>query len=219
VEAEPQPVDQQAHPGLRRSRPTVLRLAALFAVDSFAGGFVVQSFIAYWFTVQFDASIGVLGIVFFAVGVLQTVSFLVAPRLAERFGLLPTMVFTHLPSNLLLIAIPFAPNLPVAIALLLGRVALAQMDVPTRQAYVMALVDPAERTPAAAWTNTARYVARPAGPALAGVSQSLAFGLPFFLAGGIKSLYDVVLWRWFRSVTLPEESGGRDDTEPSTSRA
>jgi MFS family permease len=216
VEAEPQSVDEPAHTGLRRSRPTVLRLAALFAVDSFAGGFVVQSFIAYWFTVEFGASLGVLGVVFFAVGLVQTASFLAAPRLAERFGLLRTMVFTHLPSNLLLIAIPFAPTLAVAVALLLARVALSQMDVPTRQAYVMALVDPAERTPAAAWTNTARYVARPAGPALAGVSQSIAFGLPFFLAGGIKSIYDVVLWRWFRSVPLPDET---DDSEPSTSHA
>jgi MFS family permease len=215
VETAPVPVHETA-PGLNRSRPAVLRLAALFAVDSFAGGFVVQAFIAYWLTVQFNASIGVLGIVFFAIGLLQTASFLAAPRLAERFGILNTMVFSHLPSNAILIAIPFAPNLPVAIALLLVRSLLGQMDVPTRQAYVMALVDPAERTPAAAWTNTARYVVRPVGPALAGVSQSLALGLPFFLAGGIKTLYDLVLWRWFRSVPLPdEEHGGDEDGERS----
>ena len=103
---------------------------------------------------------------------------------------------------------PLAPNLPAAIALLLARVALAQMDVPTRQAYVMALVDPDERTPAAAVTNTARYAVRPVGPALAGVSQSIAFGLPFLLAGGIKSLYDVLLWRWFRTVPIPDEPAG-----------
>jgi MFS family permease len=211
VETDPQPVNEAAPAGLRRSRPAVLRLAALFAVDSFAGGFVVQAFVAYWLTVQFNASIGVLGIVFFSVGLLQTASFLAAPRLAERFGLLRTMVFTHLPSNVVLAAIPFAPNLPAAIALLLVRSLLGQMDVPTRQAYVMALVDPAERTPAAAWTNTARYVARPAGPALAGISQSIALGLPFFLAGGIKTLYDVVLWRWFRSVPLPDDEDGRDE--------
>jgi MFS family permease len=205
VEADTGPIDEPVQMGLRRSRPAVLRLAALFAVDSFAGGFVVQSFIAYWFTVQFDASIGALGVVFFSVGVLQTASFLIASRLAERFGLLRTMVFTHLPSNALLAVIPLASNLPVAVALLLIRSLLGQMDVPTRQAYVMALVDPAERTTAAAWTNTARYVARPAGPALAGVSQSVALGLPFFLAGGIKTVYDVVLWRWFRSVPLPDD--------------
>jgi predicted MFS family arabinose efflux permease len=205
VEADPGPALQPAPSRLGRSRRAILCLAALFAVDSFAGGFVVQSFIAYWFTVEFDASIGVLGVVFFSVGVIQTVSFIVASRLAERFGLLRTMVFTHLPSNALLVAIPFAPNLPVAIALLLGRYTVASMDVPTRQAYVMALVDPDERTPAAAVTNTARYVVRPAGPALAGVSQSIAFGLPFVLAGGIKSVYDLVLWRRFRSVPLRHE--------------
>jgi len=205
VEAAPEPSASRASSRLERSRPTVLKLAGLFALDSFGGGFVVQSFIAYWLTVQFDASIGVLGVVFFAVGLLQTASFLAATRLAERFGLLRTMVFTHLPSNALLIAIPLAPNLPAAALLLLGRTALAQMDVPTRQAYVMALVDAEERTPAAAVTNTARYVVRPVGPALAGLSQSIAFGLPFFLAGGIKSLYDVVLWRWFRTVPVPDE--------------
>ncbi len=205
VEAAPERSEPRAPSRLERSRPTVVKLAGLFALDSFGGGFVVQSFIAYWLTVQFDASIGVLGVVFFAVGLLQTASFLAATRLAERFGLLRTMVFTHLPSNALLIAIPFAPSLAVAALLLLGRTALAQMDVPTRQAYVMALVDPDERTPAAATTNTARYVVRPVGPALAGLSQSVAFGLPFFLAGGIKSLYDVVLWRWFRTVAVPDE--------------
>jgi MFS family permease len=209
VEAEPRRPDEPLGAGLCRSRPAVLRLAGLFALDSFGGGFVVQSFIAYWFAAEFDASTGVLGVIFFSVGVLQTASFLAAARLAERFGLLRTMVFTHLPSNALLAAIPLAPSLPVAVALMLGRVALAQMDVPTRQAYVMALVDPEERTPAAAVTNTARYAVRPVGPALAGVSQSLAFGLPFFLAGGIKTIYDVVLWRWFRAVPIPDEKAVR----------
>lgn len=210
VEGEPGPHEERSEAGLQRSRPTVLRLATLFAVDSFGGGFVVQSFIAYWFAAQFDASTGVLGVIFFVVGVLQTASFLAAARLAERYGLLRTMVFTHLPSNALLVAIPFAPNLLGAALLLFARTALAQMDVPTRQAYVMALVDPDERTPAAAVTNTARYVVRPVGPALAGVSQAIAFGLPFFLAGTIKSAYDVVLWRWFRTVPLPEEPATSD---------
>jgi predicted MFS family arabinose efflux permease len=210
VEAAPEVSSLRAPSRLDRSRRTVVKLAGLFAVDSFGGGFVVQSFIAYWLTVEFHASIGVLGVMFFAVGVLQTVAFLAATRLAERFGLLRTMVFTHLPSNAMLFAFPFAPNLLVAALLLLGRATLSPMDVPTRQAYVMALVDPAERTPAAAVTNTARYVVRPAGPALAGVSQSLAFGLPFFLAGGIKSTYDIVLWRWFRGVPLPDEEASRD---------
>jgi MFS family permease len=203
VEAPARPAEAGARSALAGSRRRVLRLSALFATDSLGGGFVVQAFIAYWLTVRFGASIGLLGLVFFAVGVLQTVSFLAAPRLAERFGLLNTMVFTHLPSNLALAAIAFAPNLGVAIALLMARVVLSQMDVPTRQAYVMALVAPEERTAAAAYTNTARYLTRPVGPLLAGATQALAIGAPFLIAGSIKSAYDLVLWRWFRNVELP----------------
>jgi predicted MFS family arabinose efflux permease len=187
------------------SRPVVLRLAGLFAVDAFGGGFVVQAFIAFWLADGFHASVGVLGVTFFVIGLLQTASFLAAGPLAERFGLLTTMVFTHLPSNFVLVALAFAPNLPVAIALLLARTALAQMDVPTRQAYVMALVDPSERTAAASVTNTARYVPRPAAPLLAGATQTIALGAPFVIAGTVKSVYDLILWRWFRTVPLPEE--------------
>ncbi len=190
---------------LRRSRGAVLALSALFAVDSFGGGFVVQSFLVYWFRLRFGLSLAVLGLIFFAVGLLQTGSFLVATRLAERIGLLNTMVFTHLPSNLLLAAIPLAPTAPVAIGLLLARHALSQMDVPTRQAYVVTLVRAEERTAAAAYTGTARYLTRPLGPALAGAVQQVAQGLPFFLAGGIKAVYDLVLWAWFRRVPLPKE--------------
>jgi MFS family permease len=188
---------------LRRSRGAVFRLSGLFAVDSFAGGFVVQSFIAFWFRRRFGVSPEILGLVFFGVGLLQTASFLAATRLADRIGLLPTMVFTHLPSNLLLAAIPLAPNLPLAVGLLLGRFALSQMDVPTRQAYIVALVDSEERTAAAAYTNTARSLTRPAGPALAGLVQQVSLGLPFFLAGGIKAAYDLALWVWFRRVPIP----------------
>ena len=132
-------------------------------MDSFAGGFTVSAFIAYWFAHRFDTTTATLGVVFAIVGVLQTLSFLAAGRLAERFGLLRTMVGTHLPSNVLLAALPFAPSFEVAVVLLFARVALSQMDVPTRQAYVMALVSPAERTAAAATTNSARYVTRPFG--------------------------------------------------------
>jgi MFS family permease len=188
---------------LGESRPAVRRLAALFAIDAFGGGFVVQSFIAYWLTSRFDASLATVGLVFAAMGVLQTASFLVAARVARRFGLLNTMVFTHLPSNLLLACVPLAPTLWMAVVLLLARTALSQMDVPTRQAYVMALVTPEERTAAAAYTNTARYVARPLGPLLAGSVLAVGTGLPFVLAGSIKATYDLVLWRWFRSVALP----------------
>ncbi len=206
VEAVTRPSRGRGRPvGLGRSRPTVRRLAGLFATDAFGGGLVVQAFIAYWFTARFHTSLATLGAVFFVVGALQTVSFLAATRLAERFGLLATMVFTHLPSNLLLAGIAFAPNLPVAVGLLLARSVLSQMDVPTRQAYVMALVDPAERTAAAGYTNTARYMVRPVGPVLASAGQSLFLGLPFLVAGGIKAAYDLVLWRWFRHVALPDE--------------
>ncbi len=206
VEVTPRPDGEPSRrEGLGVSRPTVVRLAGLFAMDSFGGGFVVQAFIAYWLVTKFGASVGTIGVVFFAVGALQAASFLVAPRLAERFGLLHTMVFTHLPSNVLLVSIAFAPTLGVAVGLLLARTVLGQMDVPTRQAYVMALVTPEERTAAAAYTNTARYVVRPIGPALAGVAQSVALGLPFVLAGSIKGAYDLILWRWFSRVPLPDE--------------
>jgi predicted MFS family arabinose efflux permease len=152
--------------------------------------------------------------VFFAVGLLQAASFLAAVRLARRFGLLATMVGTHLPSNLLLAAIPLAPSLPVALALLLARSALAQMDVPTRQAYVVALVAPAERTAAAAATNAARYLARPLAPALAGATGQLAGGLPFVAAGGIKAAYDLALWAWFRRIRLPADHPQPDRRRP-----
>ena len=198
---------------LGRSRRTVRNLAGLFAVDSFGGGFVVQAFIAYWLSERYGASAGTLGLVFFGVAVLQTGSFLVAPILAERFGILRTMVFTHLPSNIVLALIPLAPNLGGAVLLLFGRTVLSQMDVPTRQAYVMALVDPEERTPAAAYTNTARYLTRPIGPALVGITQSIASATPFVVAGSIKSVYDLVLWRWFSRVPLPDEDN--DDHSPS----
>ncbi len=201
----PPPVDPTPARALRESRSVVLRLAALFSLDSFAGGFTVQAFVAFWLAQRFDASLGVIGVTFFAFGVLQTASFVSSGRLAERFGMLPTMVFTHLPSNLVLIAVAFAPNLAVAIALLLVRVLLSQMDVSPRQAYVMALVDPAEQTAAASVTNTARYLTRPAGPVLASAAQSLALGFPFVIAGTLKSVYDIALWRWFRRVPLPDQ--------------
>jgi predicted MFS family arabinose efflux permease len=204
IEAAPPP-SGGSRSRLGSSKPAVVRLAALFSADAFGGGFVVQAFIAYWFAAKYHTSLGTLAVIFFAVGVLQTVSFLTATRLAERFGLLSTMVFTHLPSNLLLIGIAFAPTLALAATLLLARSLLSQMDVPTRQAYVMALVSPQERTAAAGYTNTARYLVRPLGPVLGGAGQGLFFGLPFLAAGTIKTAYDLVLWRWFRSVPLPQE--------------
>jgi len=194
-------LEEEPLPPLHRSRGIVMRLSALFALDSFGGGFVPQTFIAYLFVRKYDASPQTLAIVFFAIGILQALSFQAAVRLAGRIGLLRTMVFTHLPSNLLLIAVAFAPNLASAIALLLARFALSQMDVPTRQAYVMAVVDPSERTAAAAYTNTARYLTRPIAPLLASATLRAALGAPFLIAGTLKSLYDAGLYVLFRNVT------------------
>lgn len=191
---------------LERSRGIVARLSGLFALDSFGGGFVTQAFLAYWFTERWGASTTTLGIVFFAVGFLQAASFQVAVRLAGRIGLLNTMVFTHLPSNVLLALIPFAPGQGAAIALLLGRFALSQMDVPTRQAYVVAVVDPDERVAAAAYTNTSRYVARPIGPLVAGPILTVSLGAPFVIAGALKSVYDLGLYALFRDVEPPGSS-------------
>ena len=192
-------------PPLHRSRGIVLRLSALFALDSFGGGFVPQTFIAYLFVRKYGASPHTLALVFFAIGILQALSFQGAVRLAARIGLLRTMVFTHLPSNLLLAAVAFAPNLPTAIALLLARFLLSQADVPTRQAYVVAVVDPSERTAAAAYTNTARYLTRPIAPLLAGATLRGALGAPFLIAGALKSAYDIGLYILFRHVKAEGE--------------
>jgi MFS family permease len=186
--------------GLQRSRRAVTRLAGLFALDAFAGGFIVQSFIAFWFSRQFGADTDLIGLAFFGVGVLQAGSSIAAGWLGRRIGLLNTMVFTHLPSNVLLALVPLAPTLSLAIGLLLARSALSQMDVPARQAYLAALVDPEERTAAAAYTNAARHIVRPAGPTLASAAMAMGPGLPFFIAGGLKVVYDVALYLTFRRV-------------------
>ncbi|HJX07668.1 MAG TPA: MFS transporter [Actinomycetota bacterium] len=192
---------------LDRSRATVTKLSSLFAVDAFAGGFVITVFIVFWFSKRFGASQELMSAVIFLAGLLQAGSSVIAPRIAARAGLLNTMVFTHLPSNVLLILVPFAPTLSAAIVVLLGRFALSQMDVPTRQAYIAAMVDPSERTAAAAATNSARYVARPIGPLVGTIlMRSVAIGAPWVAAGAIKAGYDVVLWRVFSKVPLPESA-------------
>ncbi len=190
--------------GLQRSRAAVQRLAGLFALDAFAGGFIVGSFIVFWFGRQFGAGAELMGLVFFGVGLLQAASSVVAGWLGDRIGLLNTMVFSHLPSNVLLMLIPLAPTLVLAIALLLARSVLSQMDVPARQAYVASLVDPAERTAAAGYTNAARHLVRPFGPAMASLSMGMAAGLPFLVAGGLKAVYDIALYLTFRRVRLAD---------------
>jgi MFS family permease len=188
--------------GLHRSRGVVLRLSALFSLDAFAGGFVVQSFLAFWFHERFGASPALLGAIFFGANLLAGVSALSAARIARRFGLVNTMVFTHLPSNVLLALVPLMPTLPLAIAVLLLRFSISQMDVPTRQAYTMAVVDPSERSAAAGVTGIARTVGAALAPLAAGplyASAALA-SVPFFVCGGLKVVYDLLLWRSFRKV-------------------
>lgn len=174
-------------------------LAALFALDSLGGGFVANAVIAYWLHVRFGTEAEVLGPVFALIAVLQAASYEVSGRLANRFGLVNTMVFTHLPSNVLLLLVPFSPSLPWAIALLLARFALSQMDVPARQAYVVSIVPPAERAGAVAMTGAVRGVAQSFGPALAGLAiGAAAFGVPFFAGGALKVIYDLALYAGFR---------------------
>lgn len=194
--------------GLHRSRGVVLKLSSLFAMDAFAGGLLVQSLIAYWFHVRFGVESGILGSIFFGANILAGISALLAVRLANRFGLINTMVFTHIPSNILLILVPLMPTLPLAIAVLLLRFSISQMDVPTRQSYTMAVVAPDERSAAAGVTSIARSVGAAASPALTGLLFSIPvlFNLPFFLSGGLKIIYDLLLYREFRSVKPPEET-------------
>lgn len=182
-------------------------LAALFALDSLGGGFVANAVIAYWLHVRFSAGPALLGPIFAAVAVFQSLSYEVSGRLADRVGLINTMVFTHLPSNLLLLVVPFSPNLGAAVALLLARFALSQMDVPARQAYIVSIVPPGERAGAVAMTGAVRGVAMSFGPALAGVAIGAAsFGLPFFAGGGLKAVYDMALYAGYRNRRASHET-------------
>lgn len=184
----------------------VERLAALFALDAFAGGFVVQAFIAYWFGVRFGVGPNVVGPLLFAANALAALSFLLADRIAARIGLLRTMVFTHLPSNVLLCLVPLMPNLTSAATVLLARFALSQMDVPTRQAYTLALVPPHDRARAAGVTAAVRPAAAAVAPILTGVAFHLAaVGLPFIIAGGLKIVYDLTLLVTFRAHPVQPE--------------
>lgn len=196
----------EAPAGLGDHRSTVAKLSILFAVDSGAGGFITQTFIVYWFAERFGTAPEPMSVVLAASGLLQALSSLAAGPLAARIGLLRTMVFTHLPSNLLLIVMAFSARESVAFALLTIRFALSQMDVPARQAYVAAVVPPSARIAAAGYTNSVRYLTRPAGPVLSGmVMQNVWIGAPFLVAGAVKSLYDLGLLFTMRSVPLRED--------------
>jgi MFS family permease len=193
--------------GLHRSRGVVLKLSALFSIDAFAGGFVLQSILAYWFYVRFNVQPAVLGSIFFGANILAGLSALSAAWVASRIGLIRTMVFTHIPSNILLILVPLMPNLPLAIAMLLVRFSISQMDVPTHQSYTMAVVAPDERSAAAGITGIARTTGASLSPVFTGplLANAALMNLPFFLSGGLKIIYDLLLYRSFKAIKPPEE--------------
>jgi MFS family permease len=194
--------------GIGRSRHVVAKLASLFALDSFAGGFVVQSFAAYWFYLRFGVDPGTLGIIFFWANIFAGISALLASRLASRFGLINTMVVTHLPSNILLILVPLMPNLSLAVLVLLVRFSISQMDVPTRQSYTMAVVSAEERSAAAGIMGVARTTGAAISPLLVGFmfARPSLINAPFFIAGMLKVIYDLLLYREFVGLRPPEEA-------------
>ena len=194
--------------GLDRSRTTVMKLSALFALDAFGGGFVVQAFTAYWFHLRFGVDAAALGAIFFWANIFAGLSALLASRLAARIGLVRTMVFTHLPSNVLLILVPLMPSLPLAVTMLLARFSISQMDVPARQSYVMAVVTPDERAAAGGITGVARTMGAAISPLFVGLmfARPSLISLPFFIAGTLKIAYDLLLYRQFVSTLPPEEA-------------
>jgi len=193
--------------GIGRSRHVVIKLSSLFALDSFAGGFVIQSFAAYWFYLRFGVNPGTLGVIFFWANIFAGISALLASRLASRFGLVNTMVLTHLPSNILLILVPLMPNLSLAVIVLLVRFSISQMDVPTRQSYTMAVVSAEERSAAAGITGVARTTGAAISPLFVGFmfARHSLINLPFFIAGTLKIIYDLLLYKGFVTIRPPEE--------------
>jgi MFS family permease len=193
--------------GLYTSRGAVLQLSALFALDAFAGGLIIQSMVAYWFHLRFGVPPGVIGSIFFGANLLAGVSALLSGALSRRIGLINTMVFTHIPSNILLMLVPLMPSLPAAIGILLARFSISQMDVPARQSYTMAVVAPDERSAASGVTAIARSIGAALSPSLAGIFLSIPalISVPFIFSGGLKIVYDLLIYRAFRSRKAPEE--------------
>jgi MFS family permease len=193
--------------GVARSRHVILKLSSLFALDAFGGGFVIQSFAAYWFYLRFGVQPRSLGAIFFWANVFAGVSALLATGLAARIGLVRTMVFTHLPSNILLILVPLMPNVSLAVLVLLIRFSISQMDVPTRQSYTMAVVAPEERSAAGGITGVARTTGAAISPLFVGLlfARPSLINVPFFVAGGLKIVYDLLLYKEFVAVRPPEE--------------
>jgi len=203
---DPEKAGSKRFLGLHQSQSVIFKLSALFAIDSFAGGFVMQSLLAYWFHVKFGVAPGLLGGIFFCANIFAGISALSASKIASRIGLVNTMVFTHIPSNVLLILVPLMPNATLAIIVLLMRFAISQMDVPTRQSYTMAVVQPDERSAAAGVTGVARTIGAGLSPMIVGPLFASApfLNVPFFLAGGLKIVYDLMLYRGFKSIKSPE---------------
>jgi len=211
-----EPAPGEGHRPLTTSKKTIYRLSAIFSIDSLGGGFVVQSILALWLFQRFDLSVATTGTIFFWSGLCTAFSQLAAPRLAKKIGLIPTMVFTHLPANLLLIATPFMPTLPLAVAALLLRSLVSSMDGPARSSYVMAVVSPAERPAAASVTNVPRSLASAIGPFPAGYLLGLTtFGWPLIIGGTLKAVYDLLLFAMFQKVKPPEEQESLNDPKPS----
>jgi MFS family permease len=194
--------------GLHESKGIVFKLSALFSLDAFAGGFILQSIVAYWFHVRFGVEPALLGGIFFGANILAGISALSATWIASRIGLIRTMVFTHIPSNILLMLVPLMPNLTLAIIVLLLRFSISQMDVPTRQSYIMAVVKPDERSAAAGVTGVARTVGASISPVLTGplLANAALVNLPFFISGGLKIIYDLLLYRSFKAIKAPDET-------------
>lgn len=206
IEARISPAATRRAIGIQRPRAIVVKLSLLFSLDAFAGGFIVQGLLAYWFYLRYQTDINSLGAIFFGTNLFSALSFLAAPWIARRIGLLNTMVFTHLTSNLLLILVPLMPNLELTVAMLLLRNLLSQLDVPTRQSYTMAVVDSSERAAAAGIMSVARNGGAALAPLFTGsVLAAPALGLPFLLAGGLKIIYDLWIFALFRHVRPPEE--------------
>ncbi len=208
IELAKGPVTFQSLFGLKRSRPVVFKLSLLFMIDAFAGGLIVQSLVALWFNRRFGVEPGMIGAIYLGANFFAGLSALAAARLAARYGLVNTMVFSHVPSNVLLILVPLMPTLPLAVLVLLARFSISQMDVPTRQSYTVAVVDPDERSAANGVTNIARTTAAALSPSVTGALFNAGgswLSVPFFLAGGLKLVYDFLLYRSFRSIRPPEE--------------
>ena len=189
-----------------KSRSIIAKMSSLFAVDSFGGGFVIQSIVSFWFYTRFGADLSTLSYIFAIAGILTALSFMASTRIASKIGLVNTMVFTHIPSNVLLIILAFAPTFSIAISLYFARMSISQMDVPTRQSYLMGVVSENERIPAAAITNTSRNIAQAMSPSLSGIiNQALSLSAPFVFGGVLKIVYDIGLFFSFRKIKPPEE--------------